>query len=155
MGASAWTPAADDEPVPGAVRGPTGLRQAVGRLAESLPPWLPASVAGPLALRMVRYATRTDRFRDRLTAEGLKRLVFPEETAWQASLAACLGVLTIALSVWPLVGLGAWLVTCTFAGLALLRLRQDVLLGGAERAWFAVACGVGPLCTGLLALAFR
>ncbi|MBN9373836.1 MAG: DUF2510 domain-containing protein [Cellulomonas sp.] len=150
-----WGPPGVAEPDPGAARGPTALRRLVGRLAEDLPPWLPAAIAGPLSLRMVRYATRTDRFRDRLTAEGLKRLVFPDETAWQASLAACLGVLTIALSVWPLAGFGAWLVTCAFAGLGFRRLRREVLLGGAERAWFGIACGVGPLWTGLLALVFR
>lgn len=152
---SAWVPAEDAAPEPTTVRGPTSLRRLVGGLAEDLPAWLPAPIAERLSLRMVRYATRTDRFRDRLTAEGLKRLVFPEETAWQASVAACLGVLTIALSVWPVAGFGAWLVTGAFAGLALRRLRREVLLGGAERAWFALACGVGPLWTGLLALLFR
>lgn len=150
-----WGPPGVTEPDPGAARGPTALRRLVGRLAEDLPPWLPAAIAGPLSLRMVRYATRTDRFRDRLTAESLKRLVFPDETAWQTSLAACLGVLTIALSVWPLAGFGAWLVTCAFAGLGFRRLRREVLLGGSERAWFGIACGVGPLWTGLLALVFR
>ena len=64
-------------------------------------------------------------------------------------------MLTIALSVWPLAGFGAWLVTCAFAGLGFRRLRREVLLGGAERAWFGIACGVGPLWTGLLALVFR
>jgi hypothetical protein len=150
----AWGPEAA-APAPAADRRPTALRRLVGRLTEDLPPWLPAAIAGPLSLRMVRYATRTDRFRDRLTVEGLTRLVFPDETAWQASLAACLGVLTIALSVWPLAGFGAWLVTSAFAGLAFRRLRREVLLGGAERAWFGIACGVGPLWTGLLALVFR
>ncbi len=154
-GPSPWAPVEEPPAEPGEVRGPTGLRQLVGNLAENLPAWLPPSIAEPLSLRMVRYAIRTDRFRDRLTAESLKRLVLPEETAWQASAAACLGVLTIALSVWPVAGFGAWLVTCAFAGLAFRRLRQEVLLGGAERAWFGIACGVGPLWTGLLALAFR
>ncbi len=134
---------------------PSGPRRIVGRLAERLPDWLPASVGEWLSLRMVRSATRTDRFRDRVTAAGLRRLLFPAETAWQASTAACLGIVTVALSVWPLAGLLSWVVTCGFAGLALRRLRREVLLGGAERAWFAVACGVGPLWTGLLSLTFR
>lgn len=136
-------------------RGPTPLRRLVGRWATSLPAWLPEPVADRLATRMGDYASRTDRLSDRLTGASLKELVFPLGSAWQGSVAACLGLLTVVLSVWPLVGLGAWVVTCVFAAWALLRIRRDVLLGGTVHAWFGVACGIGPLWTGLLMLAYR
>lgn len=136
-------------------RPPTPLRRLVGRLAGNLPEWLPEVAADPIRARMTTYAARTDRFSDRLTAANLKELVFPLGSAWQGSVAACLGLLTIVLSVWPLAGLGAWLVTSAFAGWALLRIRRDVLLGGTVHAWFGIACGIGPLWTGLLMVAYH
>ena len=153
---SLWLPTVEEpEHEPEVEPRPTGLRQLVGHLAVDMPAWLPASIAEPLSLRMVRYATSTSRFRDHVTGASLKRLVFPDESAWQASSSALVGILAIALSVWPLVGLGVWLVAAVLAGLAFLRLRREVLLGGTERAWFGLACGIGPLWTGILALAFR
>ena len=92
--------------------------------------------------------------RDRLTRENLTELVLPLGGAWQASVAACLGVLTFLLSLWPLVGLGAWAVTGAFAAWGLLRVHHEALRG-AGHAWFGVACGVGPVCTGLLLLAYH
>ncbi len=139
-------------PVP--TRGPTPLRRLAGHLVGRLPERLPDVLADPLRAGLSAYAARTDRLRDRLTAENLRELVHPHGSAWQASVAACLGVLTFLLSLWPLVGLAAWGLTCAFAGWALLLVRRDAV-GGASHAWFGVVCGVGPLCTGLLLLAYR
>lgn len=151
---SAASPTPPPAALPRAVTPGAGVRAAVGRLADRLPGWLPGPVAGPLSRRMARYAAGSDRPREGIT--GLvRRLAFPADGAWEASTAALLGLLTVALAVWPLVGAGVWLVTCAFAGLAFRRLRHDVLLGGVERAWFGIACGVAPLWTGLLTLAFR
>ncbi len=132
----------------------SGLRPVAGRLAARLPGWLPTPVSGPLSRRLARAAAAADRPREGVAGLA-RRVVFPADGAWQASAAALLGLLTVALAVWPLVGAGAWLVTCAFAGLAFRRLRRDVLLGGMERAWFGIACGIAPLWTGLLALTFR
>ncbi len=139
----------------GAARTPTAARRLVGRVAENLPGWLPTPVAGPLRTRLTALASRDDRLSGTLTAEHLKDLVLPGGSAWQGSVAGCLGVVTILLSVWPVAGLAAWALTCGFAGWALLRIRRDVLLGGKVHAWFGVACGIGPLWTGLLMVAYR
>lgn len=132
----------------------TPLRRAAGRLAAGLPARLPRALAAPLRDALTTYAARTGLFRDRLTRENATELVFPPGGAWQSSVAACLGVLAFLLSLWPLVGLATWAITGVFAAWGLLRARHEARRG-AGHAWFGVACGVGPLSTGLLLLAYH
>lgn len=91
-------------------------------------------------------------------APGASRLpawLAPPGSAWQAVVAGYLGIVTVVCAVWPLVGLGVWAVTAAFAGWALLRIRQDVLLGERWRALAGLASGVAPLWTTALMLAYR